>query len=101
VDECNSRFKFFVRPETGSLSAERASDTYMSKKRGNSNWGKPGMNVDVPAGPCSFDEIVNTLRLSPGEYEHSAPLKAWVKKNKDQKYVPPDLLQAWNLGVRD
>ncbi|HEY2393142.1 MAG TPA: hypothetical protein VGK22_18345 [Candidatus Angelobacter sp.] len=68
----------------------------MSKKRGNSNWGKPDANVDIPAGPCSFDEIVNTLGLSPSEYEQSAPLKAWVKKNKDQKYVPPDLLQAWN-----
>jgi hypothetical protein len=69
----------------------------MSKKRGNSNWGKPGANADIPAGPCSFDEIVNTLRLSPAEYEHSVPLKAWVQKNKDQKYVPPDLLHAWHL----
>jgi hypothetical protein len=72
----------------------------MVKKRGNSNWGKPDVNVVAYTGPSSFEEIVKTLRLSPGEYEHSAQLKAWVQKNKDQKYVPSNLLQAWNIVVR-
>ena len=31
------------------------------------------------------------------EYESSIQLKEWVRKNKDQKYVPSDLLQAWNI----
>jgi hypothetical protein len=69
----------------------------MVKKRGNSNWGKPSVN-DGYTGPSSFEEIVKRLSLSPDEYEHSAQLKAWVKNNKDQKYVPPSLLQAWNMG---
>jgi hypothetical protein len=70
----------------------------MAKKSINSVWGKP--HVNVAAGPSSFEEVVKTLGLSPNEYEHSAQLKAWVQKNKDQKYVPQDLLQAWNIGVR-
>ena len=56
--------------------------------------------MSVAAGPSSFEEVVKTLGLSPNEYEHSSQLKAWVQKNKDQKYVPPDLLQAWNMGGR-
>ena len=69
----------------------------MTRKSINSVWGKPHMNVQ--AGPCSFEEVVKTLGLSPNEYEQSAQLKAWVQKHKDQKYVPPGLLQAWNMGV--
>jgi hypothetical protein len=67
----------------------------MAKKRKVSNWGKP--NVFAHAGPCSFEEIVKKLGLSPDDYMHSAQLKSWVRKNKDQKYVPPSLLQAWKI----
>jgi hypothetical protein len=65
-------------------------------RRGNSSWGKSNVTVP-PAGPSSFEEIVKGLHLSPDEYEHSAQLKAWVKKNKGQKYVPPNLLKAWHM----
>jgi hypothetical protein len=27
----------------------------------------------------------------------SLPLKEWVRRNKDQKYVPTDLLKDWGL----
>jgi hypothetical protein len=74
--------------------------TYMAKNRGNPNWGKPDANFGAYTGPSSFEEIVKTLRLSPGEYQHSVQLKEWVKKNKDQKYVPSSLLQVWKMGVR-
>jgi hypothetical protein len=69
----------------------------MSKKRTNSNWGKSNFNASAPAGPSSFEEIVKGLRLLPDEYEHSAELKTWVQKNKSQKFVPPNLLKAWNM----
>ena len=72
---------------------------YMAKNRGNPNWGKPDANIGVYTGPSSFEEIVKTLRLSPAEYQHSAQLKDWVQKNKDKKYVPLTLLQAWKMGV--
>jgi len=45
----------------------------------------------------SFETVVKTLGLSPDQYERSMELKDWVRKNKDQKYVPQDLLQAWGF----
>ena len=72
----------------------------MTKKRGNPDWGKPELNLARNNGPTSFEEIVSKLRLSPADYQHSTQLKAWVLSNKDQKYVPSDLLRAWNLEVK-
>lgn len=72
----------------------------MPKKRGNPHWGKPDLNAPRHDGPTSFEEIVSELGLSPADYQHSTQLKAWVQKNKDQKYVPSDLLRAWNFEVK-
>jgi hypothetical protein len=72
----------------------------VAKKRGNPNWGKPEVNVIPYTGVSSFEEVVRMLRLSPGEYEGSIQLKAWVQRNKDQKYVPLNLLQAWGVEVK-
>lgn len=47
--------------------------------------------------PNSFEQIVRKLHLSPDQYLGSIQLKEWVRKNKDQKYVPSDLLKAWNF----
>ena len=49
---------------------------------------------------CTMVEIVRKLCLSPEDYERSIPLKEWVQKNKDQKYVPVDLLRAWDFVVK-
>ena len=73
----------------------------MTKKRGNPNWGKPDMDSTRNSGPTSFEEIVRKLRLSPADYKHSIQLKEWVQKNKDQKYVPLDLLRAWDFEVKE
>jgi hypothetical protein len=72
----------------------------VAKKRGNPNWGKPEVNTAPYTGMSSFEEVVKTLRLSPSEYEGSTHLQDWARKNKDQKYVPSNLLQAWGLDVK-
>jgi hypothetical protein len=72
----------------------------VSKKRGNPNWGKPEVKTAF-VGVTSFDEIVKKLCLAPAQYESSTELKAWVLKNKDQKYVPVDLLRAWDFTVKE
>ncbi|HUJ94230.1 MAG TPA: hypothetical protein VLW84_03120 [Terriglobales bacterium] len=46
----------------------------------------------------SFDHVVKILGLSPEEYANSLPLKEWVRQNKDEKYVPTDLLKAWGFA---
>ncbi|HST11926.1 MAG TPA: hypothetical protein VLL05_16230 [Terriglobales bacterium] len=71
----------------------------MAKKRGNPKWVKPEVSVPY-TGASSFEEVVRRLRLSPAEYEDSMQLKDWVEKNKDQKYVPSNLLQAWGVQVK-
>ncbi len=44
--------------------------------------------------------MVKSLGLSPEQYASSAPLRAWAEKNKDQKYVPPELLEAWGFEAK-
>lgn len=52
----------------------------------------------TPSNP-SFDEIVRHLRLSPHEYMDSIELKEWVRRNKDQRYVPTEVLNAFGFDV--
>jgi hypothetical protein len=66
------------------------------KRRGNPNWGKPQPFSFAPS-ISSFESMVKSLKLSPHQYEASQPLKEWVRANKNHKYVPQDLLQAWGF----
>jgi hypothetical protein len=68
------------------------------RKRGNPNWGKP--DVFKTSDPSTFEQVVSRLGLSPHEYESSTALKKWVLMNKDHKYVPQELLNAWRLEVK-
>ena len=72
----------------------------MAKQRGNPDWGKPD-----PTPPVTT--VRRPSRKSLGNYvclqritNIQLQLKAWVQKNKDQKYVPSDLLRAWNFEVK-
>jgi hypothetical protein len=69
----------------------------MAKRRGNPNWGKPEPFMINTGAKSSFESYVSSLGLSPDQYENSKELKEWVRKNKDQKYVPQDLLKAWGF----
>jgi hypothetical protein len=72
----------------------------MTRKPGNSNWGKPDTGRQPFLARTSFEETVKAMKLSPREYAGSAALKEWVRKNKDHKYVPLDLLRIWDFEVR-
>jgi hypothetical protein len=67
----------------------------MKKRRGNPNWFKPESFVAVSL--SSFEYEVRTLGLSPENYAGSGALKDWAQKNKDHRYVPPELLLAWGF----
>ena len=71
----------------------------MVKRRGNPNWGKPEP-VMLGTSMSSFEALVKSLGLSPDQYEDSRPLKDWVAKNKDHKYVPLNLLEAWGFKAQ-
>ena len=69
----------------------------MPNRRGNPNWMR-SLAVQ-PSGASAFEHLVATLGLSPEEYENSAVLRNWVRKNKDHRYVPSELLEVWGLNV--
>jgi hypothetical protein len=66
-------------------------------RRGNPNWGKP-----VPFGPVvptvpSFESAVKELKLHPDQYVCSKRLREWARRNKNSKFIPESLLQAWGF----
>jgi len=68
-------------------------------KRGNQHFTNPAA-IELPlASQSSFERVVEELKLSPAEYVTSAPLRDWVSRNKDQKYVPSELLKAFGFEV--
>jgi hypothetical protein len=68
----------------------------MAKRRGNPNWGKPEIPV-APATLSAFESFVKSLRLSPEQYVNSSQLREWVRKNKDHKFVPQAVLEAFGF----
>jgi hypothetical protein len=71
----------------------------MPKKRGNPNWGKP-----VPYGPVTptiseFELIVREFKLQPDQYIRSVRLREWARRNKNSKYIPERLLEAWGFEI--
>jgi hypothetical protein len=66
---------------------------------GNRNFTNPGAIGLILSSPSSFERIVTALKISPDEYLSSPKLKEWVRRNKDQKYVPTDLLKAFGFLV--
>ena len=65
----------------------------------NRGFTKPGAIGPIVFSPSSFEQIVTALKISPEEYRSSPKLKEWVRRNKDQKYVPTDLLKAFGFCV--
>jgi len=66
--------------------------------------GNPQFTNPVAIGPplpsqSSFERVVEELRLSPSQYVTSPRLRDWVSRNKDQKYVPSELLKAFGFEV--
>lgn len=51
----------------------------------------------LQATESSFEQLVEKLRLAPEQYAASPELKAWVRRNKRYKYVPPDVLAIFGF----
>ncbi len=69
----------------------------MPRKRGNPNWCRPAQVGKLVVSPPTFESVAQALGLVPEEFEGSIALREWVNRNKDHKYVPLDLLEAWGL----
>jgi hypothetical protein len=71
----------------------------MAPQRGTPNSNSPGALNTPPLSASSFERVVDSLKLSPDQYQSSSELREWVLRNKDHKYVPPDLLKAFGFQV--
>lgn len=70
------------------------------KKHKETHWGEPYAAIS-PQSLTSFEETVRSLKLTPREYKNSPALKEWVYRNKNAKYVPPDLLSDFGFEVSE
>src|SRR5437773_11327171 len=71
----------------------------MAKRRGNPNWGKP-----EPIGPIvptisEFEQVVREYKLSPDQYLRSTRLCESARRDKNSKYIPEPLLEAWGFEI--
>jgi hypothetical protein len=64
----------------------------------NRNFTKPGTTQSITY-PSSFEQVVRALNISPGEYRGSLELKEWVRRNKDHRYVPTEVLRVFGFRV--
>jgi hypothetical protein len=71
----------------------------MSPQRETSNSARAAATNVRPFSESSFERVVDSLKLSPEQYQSSPELREWVLRNKDHKYVPPDLLKAFGFQV--
>ncbi len=73
--------------------------TAMAKRRGNPNWGKPEPIGPVVPTVTSFEQIVKEFKISPEQYIRSTRLREWARRNKNSKYIPEALLEAWGFEI--
>jgi hypothetical protein len=71
----------------------------MAPQHGSPNSTKPRTADAPPLSASSFERVVDSLKLSPEQYQSSTELREWVLRNKDHKYVPPELLKAFGFQV--
>jgi hypothetical protein len=69
----------------------------MAPQRGTPNSARSA--APLPFSESSFERVVDSLKLSPEQYQSSTELREWVLQNKDHKYVPPELLKAFGFQV--
>jgi hypothetical protein len=69
----------------------------MAKRRGNPNWGKPEPIGPVVPTVTSFEQVVKEFKLTPDQYVRSTRLREWARRNKNSKYIPEALLEAWGF----
>ena len=92
---------FFPLVEEG-LSVLLATDggkSTMAIQHGNPNFTKPEALGPMVSSASAFENVVAALKILPENYKNSARLRDWVIRNKDEKYVPSEILTTFGLRV--
>lgn len=69
----------------------------MKKRRGNPNWGKPELMGPVVPIITEFEKVTREFNLQPDQYILSTRLREWANRNKNSKFIPESLLEAWGF----
>jgi predicted metal-binding protein len=93
------RIIYIEQPNLSSFPLFVGKACFMAKRRGNPNWGKP-----EPIGPIvptitEFEQVVREYKLTPDQYLRSTRLREWARRNKNSKYIPEPLLEAWGFEI--
>jgi hypothetical protein len=86
----NLIFKAFLKKDEGII---------MAKRRGNPNWGKPEPIGPIVPTVTEFEQVVREYKLTPDQYLRSTRLREWARRNKNSKYIPEPLLEAWGFEI--
>jgi hypothetical protein len=46
-----------------------------------------------------FEQVVREYKLAPDQYLRSTRLREWARRNKNSKYIPEPLLEAWGFEI--
>ena len=79
--------------------SQQRNSEFMAKRRGNPNWGKPEPIGPVVPTVTSFEQVVKEYKLTPDQYIRSTRLREWARRNKNSKYIPEALLEAWGFEI--
>jgi hypothetical protein len=71
----------------------------VAQRRGNPNWGKPEPNGLVIPTITEFERVTRELKLQPDQYIPSIELREWASRNRNSKFIPQLLLDAWGFEV--
>jgi hypothetical protein len=82
-----------------SLIQVRQDEIIMAKRRGNPNWGKPEPIGPIVPTVTEFEQVVKEFKLTPDQYLRSTRLREWARKNRNSKYIPEPLLEAWGFEI--
>jgi hypothetical protein len=95
---CGNRIVYQIKFVKQTLS-NRISGSSMAKRRGNPNWGKPEPIGPITPTVTEFEQVVREYKLSPDQYLRSTRLREWARRNKNSKYIPEPLLEAWGFEI--
>ena len=60
--------------------------------------GKPESGPVVPV-VTEFEKAAEEFKLRPDQYLQSSQLREWARRNRNSKYIPEPLLEAWGFEI--
>jgi hypothetical protein len=89
--------RILSRRERGAIVRTITTEDKVSNRTPSTYFANPYRGGTQQTTQSSFEQVVQSLRLTPEQYASSDELRAWVSRNKSFKYVPPDLLAIFGF----